>query len=126
VRGVRAHRSAPFPSVETIATMPRRRLEKLIRPSGISAESRTPQRFARALLKDPSFLAAASACWRSMALAGDGGFHPCLKRYAAHQPVFVVDATPAGSGRRMGLFNTDEYAEVQAFFQSVYRGRRPV
>jgi endonuclease-3 related protein len=116
LRGVRAHRSAPFPSVETIATMPRRRLEKLIRPSGyFRQKAERLQRFARALLKDPSLPR------RRERLLAQHGVGPetadSILLYAAHQPVFVVDAYTRRIGRRMGLFNTDEYAEVQAFFQ---------
>ena len=102
-------------SIRAVATMPRRRLEKLIRPSGyFRQKAERLQQFARVLLKDPDLF-----CSRERLLA-QRGIGPetadSILLYAAQQPVFVVDAYTRRIGQRMGLFRTDDYSEIQAYF----------
>jgi endonuclease-3 related protein len=103
-------------SVEAIASMPRGRLEKLIRSSGyFRQKAERLQKFARVLRRDPTLFQSRE---RLLAQPGIGPeTADSILLYAAKKPVFVVDAYTRRIGQRLGLFKTDDYHEVQEYFQ---------
>ncbi|MFH1723154.1 MAG: hypothetical protein ABII00_00890 [Elusimicrobiota bacterium] len=110
-----------------LARMPRRRLERLIRPSGYYVQKAVKLKaFVRHALGTGTSLAR----WlRRSPLAGlrtellsIHGVGPetadSMLLYAGARPVFVVDAYTDRIGRRLGWFGPDAgYARVQGFFE---------
>jgi endonuclease-3 related protein len=115
-KAISALKSSRSLTARAIAAMPRRRLEKLIRPSGyFRQKAERLQRFARALIQDPNLFKSRE---RLLAQHGIGPeTADAILLYAAHRPVFVVDAYTRRIGRRVGLFRTDDYDEIQRYFQ---------
>jgi endonuclease-3 related protein len=124
-------------SLRAVARMPRRRLEKLIRPTGyFRQKAERLQWFARALLNDREFYrilcdrAASRPPLHSLRdrLLSLHGIGPetadSILLYAAGYPIFVVDAYTCRIGQRMGLFKTNDYDEVQRYFHENCRGGR--
>src|SRR5262249_23651272 len=125
-------------TVEKMARLPRRRLETLIKSSGFFRQkAERLQAFARYLLKHPEFhkaLLGEPSSPGPFALPREkGNFNPlrnhllslkgigpetadCILLYAGGYPSFVVDAYTRRIGQRLGLFKTNDYHEVQAFF----------
>src|SRR5438552_121465 len=99
-------------SASAIARMPRRRLERLVRPSGyFRQKAHRLQLFARAMVKDPAFIRDRA---RLLAQYGIGPeTADSILLYAAHRPFFVVDAYTRRLGHRLGWFQTDDYHKVQ-------------
>jgi len=131
-----------------LARVNRRRLEKLIRSSGyFRQKAERLQNFAREMTRDPGFFRqlTRSGKWTShsnrarrfrggsrrdaallrsrlLALKGIGPeTADSMLLYAGAYPVFVVDAYTRRIGRRMGFFQTDDYDEVQTFFERSFR-----
>ncbi len=102
-------------SVRSIARLPRRRLERLIRSSGyFRQKAGRLQGFARALIREPLLFKSRER------LLAQNGIGPetadSILLYAAQRPVFVVDAYTRRIGQRIGLFKTDDYHAVQNYF----------
>ena len=123
-------------TLRRVATLPRRRLEKLIYPSGFFRQkAERLQVFARTLLKHPDF---------HRQLTGHGAPDPDLRQrllsmngigpetadsillYAGGHPTFVVDAYTRRIGQRIGLFSFDDYHRVQTFFQEALPRKAPL
>jgi len=132
-------------TLRAIARMPRRRLEKLIRPTGYFRQKAERLReFARTMMRDHALRMSLMPSSRrkpgSRRAVGLGpGFHrgdvdtvrnrllslrgigpetaDSILLYAGGYPVFVVDAYTRRIGQRMGFFKVDDYDKVQAFFQ---------
>jgi endonuclease-3 related protein len=148
-KAISALKSSRSLSVRVVATMPRKRLEKLIRPSGyFRQKAERLQGFANVMVRDWAFYRNLTGrahtandlrCLRAIGncrSAGSGaplhllrnrllslrGIGPetadSILLYAARKPVFVVDAYTRRIGQRLGLFKTDDYHDVQAFFQN--------
>jgi endonuclease III related protein len=142
-RAISALKTARILSVKQIADVPRRRLEKLIRPSGyFRQKAKRLQLFAKALLHDkilwralcgsdrrnggtedrslPSPRRPSDAPTLRTRLLAMHGIGPetadSILLYAGGFPVFVVDAYTRRLGQRLGLFKTDDYHDVQQFF----------
>jgi len=101
---------------KSIAAMPLRRLQKLIRSSGyFRQKSHRLKGFAQAVLKNPRLI------HRRADLLAQHGVGPetadSILLYATHQPFFVVDAYTRRLGHRLGWFKTNDYDQVQSFFQ---------
>ncbi len=115
-------------SVAKIASMPRRRLEQLIRPSGyFRQKAKRLQMFAREMQKDPEFFRELQTPsgdpsvlrQRLLSLHGIGPeTADSILLYAGGYPVFVVDAYTRRLGHRMDLFKSDDYHEVQRLFEN--------
>jgi endonuclease-3 related protein len=140
-------------SVRAVARMPRRRLERLIRPSGyFRQKAGRLQSFAREMERDPRFFKALSGAipgprqrartrgdrrkqesskvqrpapadptglrHRLLSLHGIGPeTADSILLYAGGYPCFVVDAYTRRIGQRIGLFRTNDYHEVQRYFE---------
>jgi endonuclease-3 related protein len=115
-------------SIPKIATMPSRRLESLIRSSGyFRQKAERLQRLARYLEDNPLFYKqltgqkAATLMELRAQLLAMNGIGPetvdSILLYAGAHPIFVVDAYTRRIGQRYGLFKTEDYHEVQAYFE---------
>jgi len=116
-------------SPAALLRIPLSRLEDLARSSGyFRQKARKLRILARALVEDPAFFRQlqgkapgdpAELRRRLLALHGVGPeTADSILLYAAHHPVFVVDAYTRRWGNRMGLFGKREnYNEVQRFFE---------
>ncbi|HVO32347.1 MAG TPA: endonuclease III domain-containing protein [Elusimicrobiota bacterium] len=116
--------------IGAMARMPRRRLERLIQPSGFFRQkARRLQTFARTLLDAPEIFqqlngrrrAADPAALRGWLLS-QHGIGPetadSILLYAGKYPSFVVDAYTRRVGQRIGLFQSSDYDDVKAFFEA--------
>jgi endonuclease-3 related protein len=101
--------------LRSMARVPRKRLEKLIRSSGyFRQKAHRLKGFARAVLKDPSL---ARDRGRLLAQHGIGPeTADSILLYASGQPVFVIDAYTRRLGQRLGWFESNDYHGVQDFF----------
>ena len=112
-------------TLEGLSRMRLRRLERLIRPSGYFRQK------ARRLKDFLAFLSRrhkgdlrsmSRLPWQGLRqeLLAQKGIGPetadSILLYALGKPVFVVDAYTRRVGRRLGLFHTDDYQEIQDFF----------
>ena len=124
-----ALKAANVLSVQKIARMPIRRLEKLIRSSGFFRQKAVRlQNLARVLQKNPDFYKQLTGKAKRKLpelrrqLLSMNGIGPetadSMLLYAGAYPVFVVDAYTRRIGQRQGLFPFDNYQDVQAYFES--------
>ena len=148
-KAIAALKQAQALSANAIAQMPRRRLERLIRPSGyFRQKAERLQEFAREMIRDRKFYRVlcgnAGADLRVRPQSSISGRHGGLPLqemreqllsfhgigpetadsillYAARQPVFVVDAYTRRIGQRLGLFKTNDYDQIQHIFESALR-----
>jgi endonuclease-3 related protein len=114
-KAITALKNSQSLSIRTMARLPQKRLESLIRPSGyFRQKAHRLKLLAQAMQKDPSLAES-----RERLLAQHGIGHETadsILLYASGQPIFVVDAYTRRLGHRLGWFKTDDYHEVQQFF----------
>lgn len=122
-KAIDALKNAQALSVRAIARMPRRHLERLIRPSGyFRQKAKRLQLFAREMEKHP-FLARKSGSLKDLRtrLLSLHGIGPetadSMLLYAGGYPVFVVDAYTRRIGQRIGLFQHDAYEQIRSYFE---------
>jgi endonuclease-3 related protein len=125
-------------TIERIARMPRRQLERLIQSSGFFRQkAERLQQFARYLLKHPDFhqsllgknanIPLPALRDRLLSLKGIGPeTADCMLLYAGGYPSFVVDAYTRRIGQRQGLFTFDDYHQVQRFFDEAIPQKAPM
>lgn len=110
-----------------LAAMPLDRLRALVRPAGLyRTKPRRLRAFCRHLVRAADgdvdrFLARPPDALRRELLSLDGvgpETADSILLYAAGARTFVVDAYTVRIGRRLGLFRTDRYDAVKAYFES--------
>ncbi|HEV8595696.1 MAG TPA: hypothetical protein VGR51_09230 [Thermoplasmata archaeon] len=110
-----------------LAAMPLPKLRRLIQPAGLyRTKPHRLKAFCRHLVRSADgdldrFFARAFETVRRELLTLDGvgpETADSILLYAADFPTFLVDAYTVRVGRRLGLFDTDGYEEVKAFFES--------
>lgn len=105
-------------------------LTRLVKPVGLHrSKPRRLKEFCRHLIRETngnlgSYLGRDAASLRADLLSLDGigpEIADSILLYAARARVFVVDAYTLRVGRRVGLFKSDGYEGVQAYFQARVR-----
>ncbi len=127
--------SAKALSVGAIGRMPLPKLYKLIRSSGyFRQKARRLKNLARFLSvhwggRLDRFLDRPTETVRPQLLALNGvgpETADSILLYAGRHPVFVVDAYTRRIGRRLGIFSTQDYDEVQRYFMTRLRPSLPL
>jgi endonuclease III related protein len=137
-RAITSLKAAKVLSLDRIAALPRRRLEKLIKSSGFFRQkAERLQRLARYLNKHPSFYrqlrgqpGPSTLLELREELLALNGIGPetadSILLYAGGHPSFVVDAYTRRIGKRIGLFQFDDYDQVKAFFEDALPRKAPL
>jgi endonuclease-3 related protein len=114
-----------------IASAPIARLTSIIRPAGLyRTKPRRLREFCRHIMRTSggdvnAFLNREQSSLRTELLSLDGvGSETAdsILLYAANKETFVVDAYTRRIGKRVGLFDFDDYGEVQGYFEDNVAG----